>query len=98
MFIYCSHKYGNDKENKNLIEEKITELQLNDLNNTYISPVHCFGHLYDKLDYETGLQLCLDLLMVCDYVYVLSDVSEGVSREIELAEILDIPVVYANKN
>lgn len=98
MLIYCSHKYGNSEENKKMIEKKITELQMNDLDNTYISPLHCFGHLYDRLDYETGLQLCLDLLMVCDFVYVLSDVSEGVRREIELAEILDIPVVYESEN
>jgi hypothetical protein len=94
MLFYCAHMYGGKEENKDLAEEKIKKLQLSDLNNTYISPIHCLGYIYNDVDCEAGTELCLDILSSCDELIVLSEASEGVSREIELAKILDMPIRY----
>jgi len=94
MLIYCCHKYGGLEENKIEAERKITALQVNDLDNTYISPIHALGFMYKAISYDDGMELCYDLLTVCDKVIVLSDISEGVKREIALAEKLGIEVEY----
>lgn len=86
MRIYVSHKYGGDPVNKERAERIITELQMNDMENCYLSPIHAFGHLYDKLSYEDGMTLCLDLLETCDRMIVASDISRGVQKEIEMAQ------------
>ncbi len=98
MLIYCSHCFGNKEANKKLVEEKIIELQVEDLDNVYVSPIHALGHLYDKIPYEQGIELCLDILTSCDALYVLSkEISKGVQKEIELAEILGMPIYYLDK-
>lgn len=94
MKIYCSHEYGGNKGNLDIIERKITKLQLADKSNTYISPVHCFGYLYDMLSYDDGIKLCLDLLSACDKVMVLSGMSKGVNIEIGKARQLGIPIEF----
>lgn len=97
MLIYCAHKYGGIEENKNIAEQKIKELQMNDLKNCYISPIHCFGYMYDAIDYDAGMEMCYDLLTACDEVLVLSDLSEGVKREIRLAQKLHIPIKFVEQ-
>ena len=82
MMIYCSHKYGGSEENKCICEEKVKALQLADLENTYISPIHALGFLYDVVSYEQGMELCIDLLSVCDKMVVLSEHSKGVKIEL----------------
>lgn len=94
MLIYCSHRYGGEERNRDAVAEKILELQMCDPENTYISPIHCFGFMYDTLDYDDGMACCLDLLSVCDELLVLSDESEGVRREIAFAKKRGIEVRY----
>ena len=95
MLIYCAHKYGGNKKNKARAGALVKNLQKNDLENTYISPIHTFGHLYDCLSYEEGLNLCLSLLDKCDVLCVLSEESEGVTREIEFAVQNRKPIYFA---
>ena len=97
MLIYCAHYYGGKENVKDSAEEKIRRLQLDDLQNTYISPIHALGYLYEYMDYNTGMELCYDLLMVCDKLLVLSRPSEGVMREIKMAKKLHMPIEYANE-
>ena len=94
MLIYCAHKFGNDPQNREIAEKLIEKLQLEDGDNCYISPIHAFGHLYTKIPYEDGMELCFDLLTACDKLLVLSDESEGVRREIDMARLLGIEVGY----
>lgn len=94
MLIYCAHKYGGDEFNRAEAESKIRLIQMADLKNTYVSPIHCFGHLYKAISYDDGMELCFDLLTACDELYVLSDLSEGVRREIEFAELIKMPIKY----
>lgn len=94
MIIYCAHKYGGNEKNKKQAEEKIKSLQLKDLENTYISPIHCLGYLYNETDYNDGLELCLDLLSISDELLVMSEHSKGVDKEIEIAKLLGMPIRY----
>ena len=98
MIFYCSHKYGGDPDNKLHAENIIAELQKNDLGNTYLSPIHALGFTYDILTYDDGMELCLDLLCVCDELLVLSEPSEGVQREIDAAKRLGIPVRFIKED
>lgn len=97
MLIYCAHKYGGDEKNKARVEAIIKTLQKNDLDNTYISPIHTFGYMYDHLSYDEGMDLCLSLLSKCDALLVLSDESEGVRREIEFAVKNRLNILYAKE-
>lgn len=92
MLIYCSHCYGSKEHNKLRAGTKIEELQTSDPNNTYISPIHAFGFMYDSVSYDRGMDMCLSLLRVCDKLLVLSTESEGVRREIEFAKEHGIPI------
>ena len=92
MKIYCAHAYGGKEENKQDAEKKILQLQIAHPENTYFSPIHAFGFSYYYMSYDDGMDMCFDLLECCDEVYVLSPISEGVKREIAMAERLHIPV------
>lgn len=90
--IYCTHKYGGKKENKASVEAKIRKLQMNDPDNTYVSPIHAFGFMYRDTSYDRGVEMCLSLLARCDALLILSEESEGVSREITYAMLNGIPI------
>lgn len=94
MLIYVSHKYGNNEENKQIIENIIKKLQLKDTNNTYVSPIHTFGFMYSDVDYDIGIKMCLDLLSVCQKLIVASELSKGVELEINYAKKNKIPIEY----
>lgn len=91
--IYISHPYGNQPENKQKVEEIIRELVLSHPEHTYISPIHCFGFMYHDFDYETGLEMCLNLLEKCDKMLVFGDwkSSRGCTAEVLFAENHMIP-------
>lgn len=66
-----------------------------DQNNCYICPLLAFSHMeYGEIGYEQEMELCLDLLSVCDAIIVASKVSEGVRREIEFAKMVNMEVIY----
>ncbi len=70
MKIYVAHPYGGDEKNKKIVELFIKKLVEVDPGITFISPIHAFGYLYDTLDYETGIDMCLDLMENCDALLI----------------------------
>lgn len=94
MLIYCSHKFGGKLENAKSVEIKIKKLQLADPSNTYISPIHAFGFMYNAVSYDDGIEMCLDLLRKCDKMIVLSEKSKGVEIEIGYCMAARIPVEF----
>lgn len=95
MLIYCSHEYGGDPANIKSAGKIIRKLQMEDPENCYVSPLHCFSFMeYDDLTYEECMELCFDLLCACDEMLVLSQESEGVKREIEMANKIGMEVNY----
>lgn len=95
MTIYVSHCYGGKIENLERAKKITHDLQVNDFENCYICPLLAFSHLgYGEIGYEEEMQLCEDLLVLCDKLVVASDLSKGVEREITLAEKCNMEIEY----
>lgn len=92
---YVAHRYGSDINNLERAKKITHDLQINDLNNTYICPLIAFSHLqYDEVGYDNELEACIDLLSVCDKLIVASDISKGVAKEIDFANLVGMEVEY----
>ena len=85
MRIYLSHPYGGKPDNLDAIDALLRHLAIDDPDNTYLSPVHCFGGLYNAVPYPRGLDMCLDLLSVCDRMVVYGDWRDSVGCRAEMA-------------
>ena len=93
--IYVSHCYGGKAENLKRASEITHDLQIKDTDNCYICPLLAFSHLgYNEIGYDEEIALCLDLMTVCDKLIVASELSEGVNREIDLAEKCKMEIEY----
>lgn len=74
-------------------------MQVADLENTYICPLLALSHLqYGEIGYENELEACIDLLSVADKLIVASDISKGVAREIDFANLVGMEVEYLEEN
>ena len=95
MTIYVSHIFQGKQENLERAKKITHDLQVNDLENCYICPLLAFSHIgYNEIGYEEEVALCLDLMTVCDKIIVASELSEGVNREIDLAEKCNMEIEY----
>jgi hypothetical protein len=97
MIIYVSHIYQGKQENLERAKKITHDLQVADLENTYICPLLAFSHLqYGEIGYEPEMDLCLDLLSVADKLIVASDflTSKGVQKEIDFANLVNMEVEY----
>ena len=95
MIYYVSHKFGGDMENYQRAKEITHDLQIKDLENTYICPILALSHLgYNEIGYDEETQICLDVLSVSDKLIVASDVSRGVQAEIDFAKLIGMEVEY----
>ena len=93
--IYISHSYSGLEENKRDIEEKVKKLVKEYPNYVFISPVHTFGYLYDSYPYHIGIDLCIELLKMCDEMWIVDENfvnSKGVMVEREYCLCNRIPV------
>jgi hypothetical protein len=92
---YVAHKYQAKQENFERAKKITHDLQVADLENTYICPLVAFSHLeYGEIGYDNEMENCLDLLSVADKLIVASDISKGVSDEISFANDVNMEVEY----
>ena len=92
--IYVSHKFGGDTANIERAKKITHDLQVADLDNCYICPLLAFSHLqYGEIGYDNEIELCLDLLSLCDALIIASDVSDGVQKEIDFARMVGMEVI-----
>ena len=95
ILVYIAHRYGGDIENLEKAKKITHDLQVADLENTYICPLLTFSHLkYGEIGYDEEMDLCLDILSSCDKLIVASDISKGVAREIDFANLVGMEVEY----
>jgi hypothetical protein len=95
MIIYVSHVYQGKQENLERAKKITHDLQVADLENTYICPLLALSHLeYGEIGYEPEMDLCLDLLSIADKMIVASDLSKGVCKEIDFANLVNMEVEY----
>ena len=70
------------------------DLQLKNPAHCVVCPLLNFSFLdYGKIGYEQEMEICLDLLSVCDCLIVASDISEGVQKEIDFARLVGMEVI-----
>ena len=94
MIYYVSHRYGGDIANYERAKQITHDLQTNDLENAYICPLLAFSHLgYNEIGYDEEIALCVDLLSVSDVLIVASDISKGVQKEIDFAQMVGMEVI-----
>ena len=95
ILIYISHIYQGKPENLERAKKITHDLQVADLENTYICPLLALSHLkYGEVGYDDEMNLCIDLLSECDRLIVASDISKGVAREIDFANLVGMEVEY----
>lgn len=95
ILVYIAHKYGGKQENLERAKKITHDLQVADLENTYICPLLVFSHLlYGEIGYDEETELCLDLLSVADKLIVASNLSKGVCKEIDFANLVNMEVEY----
>lgn len=95
MIFYVSHKYGGDKGNLERAKKITHDLQVADLDNTYICPILALSHLeYGELGFDAEMEACIDLLSVADKLIVASDLSKGVCKEIDFANLVGMGVEF----
>lgn len=91
---YVAHRFGGDTANIERAKKITHDLQVADLENCYICPLLAFSHLdYGEIGCDQEMEICLDLLSVCDYLIVASDVSDGVQKEIDFARMVGMEVI-----
>ena len=92
--IYVSHKFGGDPVNMERAKKITHDLQIENPTHCFICPILAFSHLqYGEIGYDDEIELCLDLLSLCDTLIVASDVSQGVQKEIDFARMVGMEVV-----
>ena len=99
MIIYVSHAFGGKPENLERAKKVTHDLQVADLENTYICPLLALSHLeYNEVGYDDEMNLCIDLLSISDKLIVASDLSKGVCREIDFANLVGMEVEYLEES
>ena len=99
MIIYVSHIYQGKPENLERAKKITHDLQVTDLENTYICPLLALSHLkYGEIGYDEEMNLCIDLLSECDRLIVASEISKGVQLEIDFAKLVKMEVLRLEKD
>ena len=95
MLVYVSHCLGGDMAKLERAKKITHDLQVADLENTYICPLLALSHIaYNEIGYDDEMNLCIDLLSIADKMIVASDLSKGVAREIDFANLVGMEVEY----
>ena len=98
LIYYVAHCYQGDSRNLDRARHITRQLQIKDLNNTYLCPLLTLSHLkYGEIGIDAEMELCYDLLSACDVLIVASEITLGVQLEIEFAEMVGMEVVYLDE-
>lgn len=96
--FYVGHKFGGDPANLERAKKITHDLQVKDTQNTYICSLMALSHMeYGELDFDTELEICKDMLMVCDKLIVASEMSRGVQIEVDFANLVGMEIEYLEK-
>lgn len=92
--VFCVFDYAGEAERLSEYERLITEMQDNDTENTYLSPLSIAGAREDALCEADFAKCEKELFESCDSVFVLGQPTEAVKRRIERADALRMPVIF----
>lgn len=98
LIYYVAHCYQGDSRNLDRARQITRQLQINDLDNTYLCPLLTLSHLkYGEIGIEAEMELCYDLLSACDVLIIASEITLGVQLEINFAEMVGMEVLYLDE-
>ena len=96
---YVAHKYEGDYENLRRAKKIVHDLQVENKKDCFICPLLAFSHLkYGEIGYDAEMELCLDLLSVCDTLIVASEMSDGVQTEVDFANLVGMEVIWLDED
>ena len=99
ILFYVAHKYQGNAKNLERAKKITHDLQVSDKENAYLCPLLALSHLkYGELGFDEELDICIDMLQMCDCLIVASGISQGVQREIDFANLIGLEVRYLGKN
>ena len=94
MLLYLAHKYQGDQANMERVKKIAHDLQLKNPAHCVVCPLLNFSCIdYGEIGYDQEMEICLDLLSVCDVLIVASDISNGVQKEIDFAKMVGMEVI-----
>lgn len=93
---YIAHPYNMQEENKQSVEQIIKQIVKDNPDVLPVSPIHATGFLYAEMEYMDGMELCFELLSMCDELILCPgwEDSRGCKLEKEWAEKHGIPIEY----
>lgn len=94
--IYISHAYGGKEENITEVEKIVRLLRKVYPKALFVSPIHCFGFLYNETEYQEGLDMTLWLLSRCNAMIAVGEISKGVRAELDFCQRRHIPYVHVD--
>lgn len=95
MIYYVAHKFENKSENLNKALRATHDLAIHDLQNTYICPLTALLHFgMHEIPKKDEMEQRFDLLCCCEKLIVCSNVTEDVQQEIDMAQKLNMEVIY----
>ena len=98
LIYYVAHCYQGDLRNLDRARHITRQLQIKDLDNTYLCPLLTLSHLkYGEIGIEAEMELCYDLLSACDVLIIASEITLGVQLEINFAEMVGMEVLYLDE-
>lgn len=98
LIYYVAHCYQGDSRNLDRARHITRQLQIKDLDNTYLCPLLTLSHLkYGEIGIEAEMELCYDLLSACDVLIIASEITLGVQLEIDFAEMVGMEVLYLDE-
>ena len=92
--IYVAHPYGGKWRNKRKVERIIRQLIQQYPDYTFYSPIHALGFMYHDIDYDKGMQHCLEMLKRADELWLCEgwQQSRGCNMEVRFARDNGIPI------
>lgn len=95
-WYYVGHPYGGLEANKDKVAEIIAKLTARHPERLYVSPIHALGFMCEHMEYEAGMELCLELLRGCDVLVLCPGWKEsrGCRIERQFAKLHRIPIEF----
>lgn len=91
---YVAHRFGGDPANLERAKKITHDLQIENPTHCFICPLLTFSHMrYGEMDFDDEMELCKDILSVCDTLLVASEPSKGVQIEIDFARMVGMEVI-----
>lgn len=96
--MYISHDFCGDNKNKQRIKDIVKVLTQIYPDKIFISPIHAFGFLYEDLyenvEQQQLLNMCLKLLSVCDNMIVCDNYEDSINVQSEIDFCINHNIPY----